>query len=105
AGSWLLLSVSDAADLLTAGLAEALTAQGARSTTVSWPVGAGNLVDVTPLGNAMQVLTGVVVVTAPPDGEPRERLTRRGQDHVAHLVGIARELAELPGDAPRLCVV
>ncbi|MGY4654518.1 mycolipanoate synthase [Mycobacterium sp. URHB0021] len=105
AGSWLLLSVSDAADPLTAGLAEALTAQGARSTTVSWPVGAGNLVDATPLGNAMQVLTGVIVVTGPPDGEPRERLTRRGQDHVAHLVGIAREMAELPGDAPRLCVV
>ncbi|MEI4896418.1 hypothetical protein Q8G71_34570, partial [Klebsiella pneumoniae] len=55
-------------------------------------------------------LTGVVVVTArrasgPQDGPAELRELRRGRDYVSHLVGIARELAELPGEVPRLFVV
>lgn len=46
-------------------------------------------------------LTGVVVVTGPPTGG----LTQCGRDYVSQLVGIARELAELPGEPPRLFVV
>ena len=48
-GAWLLLSTSDAADPLATGLTDALTAEGASCTTVSWPLGAERLVDAGPL--------------------------------------------------------
>ena len=49
AGAWLLLNTSDAADPLATGLTDALTAEGASCTTVSWPLGAERLVDAGPL--------------------------------------------------------
>ena len=48
----------------------------------------------------------MVVVTGSPAGPLDESATHlRGRDYVAHLVDIARELAELPGESPRLFVV
>ena len=38
--------------------------------------------------------TGVVVLTAPPNGNPEEQFALRGRDYVQHLVRIARELPE-----------
>ncbi len=95
AGSWLLLSASEA-DPLTAQLADALNAVGAQSTSVASASDVAQLRSL--LGGR---LTGVVVVTGPPTGG----LTQCGRDYVSQLVGIARELAELPGEPPRLFVV
>lgn len=90
AGSWLLLSASEA-DPLTAQLADALNAVGAQSTSVASASDVAQLRSL--LGGR---LTGVVVVTGPPTGG----LTQCGRDYVSQLVGIARELAELPGEPP-----
>ena len=104
AGSWLLLSTSVGA-AGAAGLTDALTAEGASCTTVPWPLGADGLADAGSLrshlgsGTLTQGLKGVVVVT----GTRRhtlEPVAHRGRDYVAHLVGLARELAELPASRP-----
>jgi hypothetical protein len=82
-------------------------------------LGADHLVDAAPLrsrlgGNSLNAtnghgglkgLTGVVVVTAPPDRESEESFTRRGREYLACLADLARELAELPGEPPRLYLV
>lgn len=86
AGSWLLLSASEA-DPLTAQLADALNAVGAQSTSVASASDVAQLRSL--LGGR---LTGVVVVTGPPTGG----LTQCGRDYVSQLVGIARELANCP---------
>lgn len=62
AGSWLLLSASEA-DPLTAQLADALNAVGAQSTSVASASDVAQLRSL--LGGR---LTGVVVVTGPPTG-------------------------------------
>ncbi len=97
AGAWLLLNTSDAADPLAAGLTDALTAEGASCTTVSWPLGAERLVDAGPLrthlgGGTLTEggLKGVVVVTGTPEGNPLEPFAHRGRDYVTQLVGLAR---------------
>jgi polyketide synthase 3/4 len=119
AGSWLLLNTSDAATALTTQLADALNVAGAHCTTMSWSLGADQQVDAAPLrsrlgGNnlnasnghgSLKGLKGVVVVTGPPDGGSEEPFAHRGREYVTHLVGIARELAELAGEPPRLYVV
>ena len=113
AGSWLLLSTSDAATALATSVADALTVEGAECTTVTWPL-AG---DAAPslrfhLGgtslaasNGHGSIRGVVVVTAPPEATEDGPAAGRGSEYVASVVGIARELAELPGELPRLYVV
>jgi polyketide synthase 3/4 len=112
AGAWLLLNTSDAADPLATGLTDALTAEGASCTTVSWPLGAERLVDAGPLRSQLGGgtlteggLKGVVVVTGTPEGNPLEPFAHRGRDYVTQLVGLARQLAELPGEPPRLYVL
>jgi polyketide synthase 3/4 len=122
-GSWLLLGAS-AGDPLTAELGEALKSDGARCATVlltPGELGSGDtarlraLLGGTGIGESngdgpLEGLTGVVVVTAPPAAAAAEVQAdlselRRGRDYVSHLVTIARELAELPGEVPRLFVV
>ena len=118
AGSWVLLSTSDAATALTTAVADALTVEGAQCTAASWPqIGSGGVatslrahLDGSSLAatnghGALKGVTGVVVVTAPPDGTEDEPAGHRGREYVASLVGIASELAELPGEPPRLWVV
>jgi polyketide synthase 3/4 len=119
AGSWLLLSDSGT-DPLTVRLGEALNSDGAQCITAPLPLGQLDSQDGATLRSLLsgerrgesnghgprgplQGLTGVVVVTAPPADGADE--LRRGRDYVSHLVGIARELAELPGEAPRLFLV
>jgi polyketide synthase 3/4 len=105
-GSWLLLSACDVSDPLTVHLSDAL-----HGTTVQLPLGpldTGRLRTLL-VGSGVKGLAGlagVVVVTASPDGGVGgdERL-RRGRDYVSHVATIARVLAELPGQPPRLFVV
>ncbi len=118
-GRWLLLPMSDA-DPLTTQLDEALNSDGAQCMTVPLPLGqldsgdtaglrsllSGSALNASNGYGALKGLTGVVVVTPAPDnasdGSPA---LRRGRDYVSHLVTIARELSELPGERPRLFVV
>ena len=44
-------------------------------------------------------------LTGRPDQSADEPVCVRGDEHVAHLVRIARELPEIPGEPPRLYVV
>ncbi|WP_322857206.1 sulfolipid-1 biosynthesis phthioceranic/hydroxyphthioceranic acid synthase [Mycobacterium shigaense] len=110
-GTWLLLSAQDG-DSLTEQLAGALSSDGAQCNTAHLPPGPLESGDPTalrgllggdgPQGSA-RGLAGVVVVTAAATDDADQ--LRRGRDYVAQLVGIARELAELPGGVPRLFVV
>ena len=108
-GSWLLLSTSDAAAALTSELGDALIADGAQSTTLALPFGADAEVLRTQLTDGgLGGYRGVVVVTAQNQGNaeaPAEPFAKAGRDYVEHVVRIASELAELPGEPPRLYVV
>ena len=106
-GTWLLVSTSDATDLLASELTDSLKLRDADVTTMSWPQQADHLANADRL--AMYFAEGgfgnVCVVAAPRNGCPAEQLASRGGDHVRHLVRIVRELAETPGEPPRLYVV
>jgi polyketide synthase 3/4 len=116
-GSWLLLSASASADPVAAALADALTSDGAHCTAIRSPRGADDSRENLSLRahlngesavdghDRLKGLTGVVVVTGAPAGPPDVSSPQLGRDHVAHLVGVARELAVLPGESPRLYVV
>ena len=107
AGTWLLMSNSDNGDLLATRLTDALKLQGAEVTTTRWPLGADHVANVDRLRSQLadSRFSGLVVVTAPRNGNPEEQCALRGQEHVQHLVRVARELSETPGDPPRLYVV
>ncbi len=49
--------------------------------------------------------TGVVVLTAPQNGNPDNESPVHGSEHVKQMVRIARELPEIVGQAPRLYVL
>ncbi|WP_044096440.1 hypothetical protein, partial [Mycobacterium canetti] len=49
--------------------------------------------------------TGVVVLTAPQNGNPDNESPVHGGEHVKQMVRIARELPEIVGQAPRLYVL
>ena len=109
-GSWLVLSVSDAAEPCALSITEALTAASEQPGTMARAQheqfsDAAKLrakLGSTTLGEGF---AGVVVVTAPPAPETGEAAAHRGRDHVGQLIAIARELAELPGEPPRLYLV
>lgn len=115
-GSWLLLSAAGAEDSLTARLHGALHDAGAHCATRPLPLDAAGSADVARLralldgaleaargSGALAGLTGVVVVTAPPAAG--SEVPRQGQTAVSQLVCVARELAALPGEVPRLYLV
>ena len=119
-GAWLLLSTCDLADPLSARLGEALNSDGGQCTTMPTPLGQldapslrslladGGLTASNGHGShgSLKGLRGVVVVTAQPVGGPEATLEpQRGRDYVSHIVTLARELSELPGESPRLFVV
>ncbi len=105
--TWLLISTCDAADLLATTLADALKRHDAKCTTIFWPLGAGHPVDAASLASNLDAneLNGVVVVTASQYGDSDERCALRGREQVQQLVRVVRELPEVPGQPPRLCVV
>jgi polyketide synthase 5 len=107
AGTWLLISASDAEDLLATKLADALKLSSAECTAMSWPQNADHLVNAERLKGYLGTggFTGVVVLAAPRNGNPEEQFAPRGQEQVQHLVRIARELPEIPDEPPRLYLV
>ncbi|RAU98382.1 polyketide synthase [Mycobacterium colombiense] len=107
AGSWLLIGTSATADVVASTLADALKNHGVQCTTMSWPQQADHTSNSEQLGNRLRAgeFTGVAILTGPKNGNPDERSAQLGRDYVQHLVRIARELADLPGEPPRLYVV
>lgn len=94
AGNWLLIDIGAALKAPTNPLATKLTdvllRHGADCKSIDWPH--GELA-----GHGWQ---SVVVLTGAPNGDGFAN-----SDYVTRLVAIARELADLPGKAPRLYVV
>jgi polyketide synthase 5 len=107
AGSWLLIGTTSTADVVASTLADALKDHEVHCTTMSWPQQADHISNVEQLGNHLGAggFTGVVILTGPKNGDADERCALLGRDYVRHLVRIARELADLPGEPPRLYVV
>ena len=108
--SWLLISTSDAADLLAAAFTDAMKLHDAECSTLSWHQGADHPATAERLRGQIEKggFTGVVVLTEPKNDSPEaegEDGAVRGGDQVHHLVRITRELAEVPGQSPRLYVV
>ncbi|MGU3499102.1 sulfolipid-1 biosynthesis phthioceranic/hydroxyphthioceranic acid synthase [Mycobacterium sp. C31M] len=107
AGRWLLISTSDAADLLATKLADALKSHDVDVTTMVWPQHSDHDAHAARLREqlAAHAFGDVLVVTPPRHGVTDEQSGVRGGDNVRHLVKIARELPETPGEAPRLHVL
>ena len=107
AGSWLLIDTSDAADLLATTLTDALKSQGAQCANLHWSREADAAANLERLGSHLRArpVDGVVILCGARAGDPDEQSLLRGREQVRHLVRIARELAELEGELPRLFVV
>jgi polyketide synthase 5 len=106
-GAWLLISTSDTADLVATKLTDALKLLGAQPTTMAWPQHSDHAANAELLAShlATRGFSGVVVLTGPKNGNPDEQVASRGREHVQHLVRIARELPDTPGEPPRFYVV
>ena len=106
-GAWLLVSTSPTADVVATKLTDALKLLGAKCTTMTWPQKADHRANAEQLVSQLAAggFNGVVVLTGPKNGNPDDLCGYRGRDYVQHLVRIARELPEIPGEPPRLYVV
>jgi acyl transferase domain-containing protein/acyl carrier protein len=106
-GDWLLITTSDTEDSLATGLADALKGHGAQPDLLHWPQRADHRASAEQLTGRLRAggITGLVVLLPPPTGNSDEESLARGRDHVRHLVRIASELPELPGEPPRLYVM
>ncbi|WP_139822579.1 SDR family NAD(P)-dependent oxidoreductase, partial [Mycobacterium lacus] len=106
-GTWLLISTSDAADLVATELTDALKLHDTQCTTTNWPRHADHAAQAERLLAQLEAdaFTGVVVLTAPQNGTPDEQSPVRAGEYVKHVVRIARVLTESLGQAPRLYVV
>jgi polyketide synthase 5 len=107
AGSWLLINTSNNESVLAAELGDALKRAGAECMTMAWSQRADHEANAELLASYLgeQAFTGVVVLTEPTNGSPNGKAGVRGGDCVRHLVWLARELPEAPGEPPRLYVV
>ncbi|MGW0158707.1 sulfolipid-1 biosynthesis phthioceranic/hydroxyphthioceranic acid synthase [Mycobacterium sp. NPDC003323] len=107
AGRWLLISTSDAADLLATKLADALKSHDVDVTTMVWPQHSDHDAHAARLREqlAAQPFGDVLIVSPPRHGVTDEQSGVRGGDNVRHLVKVVRELPETPGEAPRLHVL
>jgi polyketide synthase 5 len=103
AGFWLLISTTDDGS----DLGDALKSAGAECTTMAWLQRSDHEANAELLASylAEQAFTGVVVLTEPTNVSPDGETGIRGADSVRHVVRIARELPEGPGEPPRLYVV
>jgi polyketide synthase 5 len=107
AGTWLLISTTATADVVATTLTDALKNHGAHCTTMCWPPLADYPSSREQLGNHLRAdgFTGVVILTGPKNGGPDDQSAVLGREYVQHLVRITRELAEVPGEPPRLYLV
>ncbi len=103
----LLIDTADGADLLGSRLAEALRSQGAEIISIRWPQQDDPTTNGQSLGGRLRTggFDSVIVVIASPHGDHDGRWATGGSESVRQLVRIACELAELPGESPRLFVV
>ncbi len=101
-GRWLLLNMADAADPLATGLATALAGAHGESDVVAFPQHR-EAQPADALHGALEGRNGVVVIT--PAAEGGSSSPQRGRDVVAGLLQLVRQMATLPGEAPRLYVV
>jgi polyketide synthase 5 len=106
AGDWLVVA-TDEADMLATDLAESMKLATAEVDTMCWSSEADQVAMAEMLRNRLtaRAFSGVVVVTPAPDGGSDADSPRKGADLVRHLVRIARELPDVPGEPPRLLVV
>ncbi len=106
AGSWLLISTTNADPTATA-LTDVLKNLGAQCTTMCWPRGADHTSNTEQLKGHLRVgaFKGVVIFTGPKNGDDDNQSPRLGREYVEHLVRITRELPDLAGEPPRLYVV
>ena len=108
AGTWLLISFSDALpdapDPLATDLTYALKLHGAECTTMHWSLRADHSANAERLRNQLddRGFTGVVLLASPSNGGPDNESAGLDSDYVQHVVRIARELPEVSGEAPRL---
>jgi polyketide synthase 5 len=107
AGSWLLISTTATADVVASTLTDTLKNRGAHCTTMCWPPHADDTSNAHQLAEHLRggAFTGVVILTGPKNGADEERSPVLGCEYVQHLVRIARELPETPGEPPRLYVI
>ncbi|MGV0853564.1 sulfolipid-1 biosynthesis phthioceranic/hydroxyphthioceranic acid synthase [Mycolicibacterium phlei] len=106
AGAWIVVNTGGNDNALAADLADSLKSAGAEVTTMAWPVNAEHEAQVELLTSYLgeRLVTGVVVVPGAAQDVDADSGVR-GVENVRHLVRIARELPELPGEPPRLYVV
>jgi polyketide synthase 5 len=107
AGAWLLISTSTTADDLATELTDVLKSDGAECTSMVWPQRADHLASAELLRDQLGAdgFKGVVILTGRANVNPAEECAVLGGDYVHHLVRIARELPETPGEPPRLYLV
>ncbi|OBB45793.1 type I polyketide synthase [Mycobacterium sp. 852002-51961_SCH5331710] len=105
AGAWLL--VSTATDAVMTEVSGILTAHGAHCTAMSWPPHADHDSNTEQLRNHLRGnrFDGVAIFMSPDTGITDPDAAFLGCEYVQQLVRIARELAEISGEPPRLFVV
>jgi polyketide synthase 5 len=106
-GAWLVVSTSDAADMLATKLADVLRLTEDQVAAMIWAEDADHAANAAHLRTQLadRAFNGVIVVTSPQDGAADAQSPLKGGDLVRHLVRVARELPDIPGEPPRLFVV
>jgi polyketide synthase 5 len=107
AGNWLLVSTTPSADLVAAELTDAMKHLAAQCTTMCWPLSAKDPSNAEQLRSHLRAggYSGLVILTGPRNGTAEDESALAGLEYVQHLVGITRELLEIPGEPPRIYVV
>ncbi|MCX2933582.1 sulfolipid-1 biosynthesis phthioceranic/hydroxyphthioceranic acid synthase [Mycobacterium sp. CVI_P3] len=107
AGTWLLISTTDTADLLGARLTDSLKSQGVPCNTMCWSPNADHAVNAGQLAERLQSgrVTGAVILTGTKASAADDQTPRVGREYVQHLTRITRELAQTTGHIPHLFVV
>ncbi len=115
AGAWLLISTTSTADVVATKLTDAMKNLGAQCISLCWPRQTDYSSNGEQFGSHLRAggFTGVVILTEPRNGDPDVgappacggQCALLGRQYVQHLVRIARELPEIPGEPPRLYVV
>ncbi|WP_006241249.1 sulfolipid-1 biosynthesis phthioceranic/hydroxyphthioceranic acid synthase [Mycolicibacterium tusciae] len=106
AGTWLLVSTTPA-DMVAPALTDTLKSLGARCITMCWSPDADHSSNTDQLRNQLRGggFSGVVILTGPKNSDCNDQSPLLGRESVEHLVRVARELPDIPGEPPRLYVV